>query len=146
MGLAGQGTRSTYESAESDTRLAMFPIDALRRLMHDEPDVMLSVIRELRRLLMDAVTMLKTLSADVPSRAAIYIGLLLEEQEPMGNGPFEVDLGITRVELAARLGTVPETLSRAFRSLRSAGILEARGQQVTVLDRDALIEASNGVL
>ena len=114
--------------------------------MRDEPDVMVSVISELAREMMDMVTMVKTLSADVPARVAIYIGSLLEEQQPVGSGPFTVDLGVNRVELSARLGTVPETLSRAFHVLQSEGIIESQGQKVVVSDRDALIERSNGVL
>ena len=69
-----------------------------------------------------------------------------EEQEPVGPGPFTVDLGVTRVELAARLGTVPETLSRAFHALQDEGIIESHGQRVHVLDREGLIARSNGVL
>ena len=121
-------------------------LDAFKRLMRDEPDVMMSVISELARQMTDMVTMVKTLSADVPARVAIYIGLLLEEQEPVGPGPFTVDLGVPRVELAARLGTVPETLSRAFHALQDEGIIESHGHKVRVMDRDALIARSNGVL
>jgi CRP-like cAMP-binding protein len=144
--LAGKDYRTAFESAENNTRIIMFSMDAFRRLMRDEPDVMTSVIGELCRQMTEMLTMVKTLSADVPSRVAIYIGLLLEEQEPVGNGPFEVDLGVSRVELSARLGTVPETLSRAFHLLQSEGVIESHGRRVVVLDRDALIGRSNGVL
>jgi CRP/FNR family transcriptional regulator len=144
--LAGEDYRTTFESAENNTSIVMFSLDALKRLMRDEPDVMISVISELAQQMMGMVTMVKTLSADVPARVAIYIGLLLEEQEPAGQGPFKVDLGVSRVELAARLGTVPETLSRAFHVLQSENVIESHGQVVVVLDRDALIARSNGVL
>ena len=144
--LAGDAYRTAFESAENNTTIVMFSLDAFKRLMRDEPDVMMSVISELARQMTDMVTMVKTLSADVPSRVAIYIGLLLEEQEPSGPGPFTVDLGVSRVELAARLGTVPETLSRAFHALQSEGIIESHGQKIAVFDRDALIARSNGVL
>lgn len=144
--LAGDDYRTTFESAENNTSVVLFPLDAFKRLMRDEPDVMMSVIKELAKQMTDMVTMVKTLSADVPARVAIYIGLLLEEQEPVGDGPFTVDLGVSRVELAARLGTVPETLSRAFHTLQSENIIESHGQTVLVHDRHALIARSNGVL
>jgi CRP/FNR family transcriptional regulator, dissimilatory nitrate respiration regulator len=144
--LARDEYRTAFEAAENNTAVAMFPLDAFVRLMHDEPAVMMSVISELARQMTDMVTMVKTLSADVPARVAIYIGLLLEEQTPIGLGPFTVDLGVSRVELAARLGTVPETLSRAFHVLQSEGIIESHGQRVVVLDRTDLIARSNGVL
>jgi CRP/FNR family transcriptional regulator, dissimilatory nitrate respiration regulator len=144
--LADDQYRTTFEAAENDTAVAMFPADAFRRLMRDEPSVMMSVINELARQMTDMVTMVKTLSADVPARVAIYIGLLLDEQDPIGPGPATVDLGVPRVELAARLGTVPETLSRAFHVLQREGIIESHGQRVVVRNRGALIERSNGVL
>jgi DNA-binding transcriptional regulator YhcF (GntR family) len=50
------------------------------------------------------------------------------------------------VELSARLGTVPETLSRAFHALQDEGIIESRGREVVVLDREALLSRTNGVL
>jgi CRP-like cAMP-binding protein len=144
--LAGKDYRTAFESAENNTQLMMFSLDAFRRLMRDEPDVMTSVIGELARQMTEMLTMVKTLSADVPARVAIYIGLLLEEQEPSGNGPFDVDLGVSRVELSARLGTVPETLSRAFHVLQNEGVIESQGRHIVVLDREALIARSNGVL
>jgi CRP/FNR family transcriptional regulator, dissimilatory nitrate respiration regulator len=144
--LAGDDYRTAFESAENGTTVVLFSLDAFTRLTRDEPDVLVSVVRELARQMTDMVTMVKTLAADVPARVAIYIGLLLEEQEPRGNGPFTVDLGVSRVELAARLGTVPETLSRAFHLLQSEQIIESHGQTIFVLDRDALIDRTNGVL
>jgi CRP/FNR family transcriptional regulator, dissimilatory nitrate respiration regulator len=144
--LAGDDYRTSFESAENGTSIVLFSLDAFTRLTRDEPDVLVSVVRELARQMTDMVTMVKTLAADVPARVAIYIGLLLEEQEPTGKGPFEVNLGVPRVELAARLGTVPETLSRAFHLLQTEQIIESHGQQIVVLDRDALIDRTNGVL
>lgn len=144
--LAGDDYRTTFEAAENSTSIVLFSLEAFTRLTRDEPDVLVSTVRELARQMADMVTMVKTLAADVPARVAIYIGLVLEEQLPSGSGPFTIDLGVSRVELAARLGTVPETLSRAFHVLQTEHIIESHGQEIVVLDRDALIDRTNGVL
>jgi CRP/FNR family transcriptional regulator, dissimilatory nitrate respiration regulator len=144
--LASDEYRTAFESAEAETRVAMFSLEAFQRLMRDEPDVMMSVINELARQMTEMVTMVKMLSADVPGRVAIYIGLLLQQQGRMAPGARQVDLGVSRVELAARLGTVPETLSRAFHVLQDEGIIESHARQIVVHDHDALIARSNGVL
>ena len=47
-------------------------------------------------------------------------------------------------ELAMALGTVPETLSRAFAKLKDEGILEVHGSRVTVLDVRALASMGSG--
>ena len=144
--LAGDDYGTTFESAENNTAIVLFKLEAFTRLTRDEPDVLISTVRELARQMTDMVTMVKTLAVDVPARVAIYIGLLLEEQVPIGAGPFTIDLAVSRVELAARLGTVPETLSRAFSLLQNEHIIESHGQEIVVLDRDALIDRTNGVL
>lgn len=144
--LASDEYRTAFESAENNTRVIMFSLEAFQRLMRDEPDVMMSVINELARQMTEMVTMVKMLSADVAARVAIYIGLLLQEQGNMDPDTGQVDLGVSRVELAARLGTVPETLSRAFHVLQSEGIIESHARRITIRDRDALVARSNGVL
>lgn len=45
----------------------------------------------------------------------------------------------TQAELAARLGTVPDVLSRALRSLADARLVRVERQQITILDRAGLV-------
>ena len=45
--LASDEYRTAFESAEAETRVAMFSLEAFQRLMRDEPDVMMSVINDL---------------------------------------------------------------------------------------------------
>ena len=53
-------------------------------------------------------------------------------------------IGETAAELASSLGTVPETLSRAFAKLAADGIMKVHGQMVTVLDMRALASLGSG--
>jgi Mn-dependent DtxR family transcriptional regulator len=43
-------------------------------------------------------------------------------------------------ELAARLGTVPDVLSRVIRELTKAGLIEIDKQHIHILDRAGLAE------
>jgi CRP/FNR family transcriptional regulator len=43
-----------------------------------------------------------------------------------------------QTELAARLGTVPDVLSRVIRELTKAGLIEMDRQSIRILDRAAL--------
>ena len=79
-----------------------------------------------------------------PSRLARYVfQRSLQSGRPTSAG-LEVDLGMKKGELAMALGTVPETLSRAFAKLKDDGLLEVHGSKVTVLDVRALASLGSG--
>ena len=44
----------------------------------------------------------------------------------------------TQAEMAARLGTVPDVLNRALRSLADEGLIQIQRQQIRILDREGL--------
>ena len=50
------------------------------------------------------------------------------------------ELPLAKQILASRLSIKPETLSRIFRSLTNAGLIDLRGNRVTILDRRHLEE------
>ena len=71
------------------------------------------------------------------SRRALAVGHTTPEGLVVG-------LGMTKAELASSLGTVPETLSRAFARLRDTGLIEVRGRDVVVKDLKALVRLASG--
>jgi len=54
------------------------------------------------------------------------------------NGANIITLDITKTQLAATLGTISATLSRAFHSLSDEGLIAINGSQIELLDRDRL--------
>ena len=72
---------------------------------------------------------------------------ILSTLTQMGMVPLDgllVDLGMSKAELASALGTVPETLSRAFARLRDEGLIEVRAREVLVLDVGGLAKLGSG--
>ena len=53
---------------------------------------------------------------------------------------------LTQAELAARLGTVPDVLSRALRTLADAGVIRFDRRQITILDREKLVTRASMTL
>jgi CRP-like cAMP-binding protein len=49
-----------------------------------------------------------------------------------------VELAITKAQLAAFIGTVPETLSRVLQKMGRDGLLKLDGNTITILDFQAL--------
>jgi CRP/FNR family transcriptional regulator len=59
------------------------------------------------------------------------------------NGANVITLDVTKTQLAATLGTIPATLSRAFYRLSSEGLIAINGSQIELLDRDRLQSTSD---
>ena len=70
---------------------------------------------------------------EVPARLA---GVLLELSRQAGDETFR--LKQTKRELAAQIGTVAETLSRALKKLKSTGLIEVKGSTITIVNAPAL--------
>ncbi|MDP2401193.1 MAG: Crp/Fnr family transcriptional regulator [Actinomycetota bacterium] len=142
--MAGSRYPAHIETSTPAT-IAWLPKEALFDLLEREPRVAKTIIADLAGRLVNLTTVIQTLALDVPSRLAAYLfQRSLAAGRPSARG-LEIDLGMPKGELAAALGTVPETLSRAFARLRDQGIVEVHGRNVTVLDVRALAAMGSGI-
>jgi CRP/FNR family transcriptional regulator, dissimilatory nitrate respiration regulator len=141
--LAGSRNPANVEAATPVT-VAHVPSEALFDLLDTEPRVAHTLVADLANRVVNFTAVVTTLSLDVPSRVAGYVfQRALQVGKPTAAG-LEVTLGMKKGDLAMALGTVPETLSRAFSKLAAEGIMEVHGQLVTVLDVRALAALSSG--
>lgn len=141
--LAGSRYPANIDAATPVT-VAWLPREALFELMAAEPAVSRAMIADLAGRLVNLTSVVQTLALDVPARLARY---LFQRSLAVGEATAEglrVSLGMPKSDLAASLGTVPETLSRALGRLRDDGILEVRGNDVLVLDVGALARLGSG--
>lgn len=141
--LAGQRYPANVEAA-TDATIAWLPREALFELIESEPALARSLVADLANRVVNLTAVATSLSMDVPSRLAAYLfqrALATGAATPEG---LLVDLGMSKTDLASSLGTVPETLSRAFARLRDSGVLEVRAHDVLVLDVGALARAGSG--
>lgn len=141
--LAGGRHPASVEAATPVT-VAWLDRAALLDEIARQPDLAKAIIADLASRVTDLTSVATTLSLDVPSRLAAY----LFQRTLAGGQPTEsgllVDLGMNKTELASSLGTVPETLSRAFARLRDDGILTVRTKDVLVRDVGALARIASG--
>lgn len=141
--LAGGRYPANAETVTPAT-VAWLPREALLDLMESEPAVARRVLTDLASRVVNFTSVVQTLALDVPSRLARYLfqrALAVGTPSPRG---LEVDLGMAKGELASALGTVPETLSRAFGKLKDDGLVEVHGRRVTVLDVRGLATLGSG--
>ena len=141
--IAGARYPANVEAATPAT-VAWLPTDALFDMLAAEPQVARTLVVDLANRVVNFTSVVATLALDVPGRVARYIfQRALQSGHATAEG-LEVGLGMKKGELAMALGTVPETLSRAFARLKDDGILNVRGQTVVIFDMRALAALGSG--
>lgn len=123
-----------------------FPKDDFQRLLETHPRLSQGIISDFARRLRHFASLVEELSLkDVASRLARF---LLDEAEAAclrSTAGLQIKLKISKRELASRLGTVPETLSRTLNRLSSARVIKVKGREVTILNRKALEKMAAGL-
>jgi CRP/FNR family transcriptional regulator len=116
-----------------------FPREAFMGLLERNPQFSLKLIVSLSLLLRRFARQIEELSfAEVPARLASYLCELIERKSTTFQGITYLDLEMKKGELASRLGTVSETLSRTLRKLKEERIIDVEGSRVIVYDLDRL--------
>lgn len=108
-------------------------------LLHQSPDIAIHMLISLSQHARNLSKLIEELSfKEVPQRLATYLLNLSERTD----SPRTVELDLSKSQLAAALGTIPSTLSRAFYRLSHEGIIAINGSHIELLDRDRLLSLS----
>lgn len=131
--------------ALEETSLLLLPKEHFRRLFVKYPDLALGVVRSLSMRLRKMVELVEELAfKEVGQRLAHF---LLEVAEKRGRPTPEgvvFKLHPTNQEIAARIGTVRELVSRSLGRFRDLGILTIKDRTVTIHDLDSLRAQAEG--
>ncbi len=123
------------------SRIFFFPRKAFVDLIRREPSLAMNMLAALSRLLRQLTRLIEDLSLkEVPGRLAAYL-LLLSERE---GGSTDVELDISKGQLASLIGTIPETLSRMLAKMSGQGLIRVQGRQISILDREAIEDLAAG--
>ncbi len=128
-----------YAQAIDDVEAEVMPRSALLQALRAEPDLAATLIALLGERLRAAFDLIQGMSTP-GARARVAAALLpLLSESPAAGGPGVIELPVTAHEFAAAIGIVPETYSRALKTLLDDGILAREGTgRYRVLDRPAL--------
>jgi CRP/FNR family transcriptional regulator, dissimilatory nitrate respiration regulator len=116
-------------------RLYRWDTDDMLALLAAQPQFAVNMIASMAHLLGLLNSRVEELLLPVPARLARYLLALADQQldvaaspsQPLQDTPRVVRLPTSKRELAARLGTVPETLSRTFDRLKRAEVIRMSG-------------------
>jgi len=134
----------------TDCRLYRFDTQEVLRLLLAEPQIAVNLLAAMAHLLGLLNRRVEELLLPVPARLARYLLALADAQleppalRPAAAGgpasPRVVKLPTSKRELASRLGTVPETLSRTFDRLKRAEVIRMSGDHelIEILSFDKL--------
>jgi len=140
------GAYPVFAEAVEKSALLLFEGRPFLTLVSSQRRLAGQVIVSLSRRLESVVGVLGQLAlSDVTARLAEYIlGLSLNAQRSGMNGSL-VRLDIRKSDLAARLGTVSESLSRSLAKLRGRKIIDVKGNEIRILDPEALSRVAAGL-
>ena len=134
----------------TDCRLHRFDKQEVLQLLLAEPELAVNLLAAMAHLLGLLNRRVEELLLPVSARLARYLLALADAQlePPAGRlaaagepaSPRVVKLPTSKRELASRLGTVPETLSRTFHRLKQAEVIRMSGdhQLIEILSLDKL--------
>ena len=131
-----------YAEALVESRVFFFPRPAFVDLIKKNPSLALNMLAVLSRRLRKFASLVEDLSLkEVPGRLAAYLLFLSERKK----GKEEVELDVSKNQLASLLGTIPETLSRILARMTREKLIKASGQRhIQILDPKGLEELASG--
>jgi CRP/FNR family transcriptional regulator len=122
-------------TAIRDTLAFLLHKDDFRRFCEQHPQVPLKVLAVVGKRLRVLVQLIETVTFG-SVRQRLARALLQAAENHPANEPVEIP--ITHEELAARLGTVREVVSRNLSRFQAEGLVKVVKRQVVIIDADAL--------
>jgi CRP/FNR family transcriptional regulator len=133
------GAYPSTVAAEEDSVILFIDKRDVRNLCLSHPNIALAALKLLATRLRRCAELVEALSLhEVDQRLA---RLLLDEARSRGrraDKKLVFDLVLTNQQIAARIGTVREVVSRALSRLQHNELIELSGRVVTIIDEEAL--------
>ncbi len=138
--------------------IIVLPRDKFVNLITTTPALSMNMLADLSKRLRDFTIQIENLSLkEVPSRLAAYLLTLSQEQKSkssdqgmnQGISPtkdrgneLKVTLPISKAQLANLIGTTPETISRIFKKMADADLIQVKTKDIFIKDIEGLSELS----
>jgi CRP-like cAMP-binding protein len=136
--FGGMVAYPAYAQCIEPTELLAIPTGAFKAFVSNKPDILMKMLARFSQRIIEFSHLIEDLSLrSVDERLAKYL-LTTTAPEPQ-----KTTMAIQKKTLAAILGTIPETLSRAFKRLKDQGAIQLDNNTLTILDRDLLTQLAN---
>ncbi|HZK44464.1 MAG TPA: Crp/Fnr family transcriptional regulator [Syntrophomonadaceae bacterium] len=135
LSLFARAPLDTNAEALEPTAVCIIDGNKLNRIIEQVPSIAVKIIEELSKRLQSAEGMIKSLGLhDVEHRIVDTLLRMAQDSD-------EINLAISKKDLASHMGMSQETLSRKLSSFQELGWIKLVGHRtIVILDRDALNE------
>jgi len=141
-----EGSYPAFAEALTESQLLFFPKRDFIQLIEKNPKLSINMIVSLSQFLRRFASLIEELSLkEVSSRMAKYLIDLSMRLSKEGKSPKEVELDLSKTQLASKLGTISETLSRTLAKMKAKGIIDVKRNRILILNREALEELASGL-
>ncbi len=130
-----------YAETIAESSLLFIQKKKFLELIKNDPEISIKMLGALSTKLRKFAATIEDLSLkEVSARLARY---LIELADKNKSNKFKLDM--KKTDLALKLGTVSETLSRTLKKLKDKGVIDSDKNQITALDMESLNEIANGM-
>jgi len=141
-----EGKYPAFAEALSDSQLLFFSKAEFIQLIERSPQLSINMIVSLSHFLKKFALLIEELSLkEISSRVAKYLIDLSLKQSKEGRSLKEVELDLSKTQLASKLGTISETLSRTLAKMKAKGIIDVQQNRILILNRETLEELASGL-
>ena len=121
---------------EKDTKLILIRASIFYGILEKNKTMCLKMMSGLAKKLRHLNGYIENITHDVPKRIAKY--LLAEQNKYSKENKPQIELNISKHDLAAYLGTIDETLSRALKKFQDDKLIKVEGKKIKINDISAL--------
>jgi len=141
-----EGNYPAFAEALMDCQLLFFPKRDFIQLIERHPQLSINMIVSLSHFLKRFASLIEELSLkEISSRVAKYLIDLSLKHPREGKVSKEVELDLSKTQLALKLGTISETLSRTLAKMKAKGMIDVQKNRILILDREALEKVAAGL-
>lgn len=139
--LSGDHYNETAEAVD-DTTICLLPKDVVKQLLDTYTDIGQKFIRLLSSNLIEKEEQLLQLAYHSVRKRMAEILIRLAKQQNASESP-EVQIRISREDLASMAGMATETVSRTLSDFKDEGIIEKKGSVIDIVDFSKLHKMKN---
>lgn len=147
LGLEDVFCRQDYStSAEMIGEGAVCFIDrsAVMEIIRINPETAAAVIRELsEEVVASEEERVELAQSTVRERMARLLAVLAESHGAPSRGGVQIQLPLSREEMAEMIGTASETAMRLLKEFRDDHLVQVRGREITILNRARLMQVAH---